>query len=52
MKTPVVDGNIDKDIRIKGDTVWGAPFSLQEGGGRDIFEINNLRQEDGKINYL
>ena len=21
-------------------------------GGRDIFEINNLRQEDGKINNL
>ena len=26
------------------------PFDL--GGGRNIFEINNLRQEDGKINNL
>ena len=33
------------------NTIRGPPFNLQ-GEGRDIFEINNFRQEDGKINTL
>ena len=33
--------------------IRGPPFNLRGGGGdRDVFEINNLRQEDSKINNL